>query len=419
MTLSIEQQEKLTRVEYGTPMGTLLRYYWMPVLASSELESGSIKKIRIMCENLVLFRDMKGKAGILSEFCPHRGTSLAYGCVDEAGVRCAYHGWKFDASGKCLDLPAEPADSKMYKTVRAKAYHVAELGGLIFVYMGKEPVPQMPRYDLFMWEGVLRDIGYAVIPCNWLQIMENSVDPYHVEWLHGQQLKHTRSRLNMSVPTHYLRHQTRIGFDRFEYGIIKRRLFEDGSESDDDWETGHPLVFPNMVRVGSSWQHRFQIRVPVDNTHTLHFWYSCYLPQEGNQLPAQDRIPAYEVPWQDENGDFLVDYVDGQDIMCWVTQGKIADRTNEHLGSSDKGIILFRKILFEELEKVSEGKDPMCVFREADTNTVINLPQEKEKFGNGQAFLSESIAMSHVRYSPIRRLIESMCQDTSVSDSKS
>ena len=403
--LTARQQEKLTRVGAGTPMGELLRRYWMPVLASCDLKAGTIHKVRLFGEDLVVFRDLKGNAGILEEHCPHRGTSLAYGCVDEEGIRCPYHGWKFNVTGKCLETPAEPANSKILKTARAKAYDIQELGGLVFVYLGPEPAPLLPSYDLFVWEGVIRDIGYALIPCNWLQIMENSVDPHHVEWLHGNQLAVTRSKKGSSVPTHYRKRQIKTGFDLFEYGIIKRRVLEGGSEEDDDWKIGHPLVFPNMVRVGSYRQHRFQIRVPVDDTHTLHFWYSCYQPLPGKKIPKQKTVPSYEVLWKDERGDFLVDFVDGQDIMSWVTQGAIADRTQEKLASSDRGIVLLRRLLLKQLEKLETDEDPLCIIRNPDKNKIIKLPQEREKFGQGKAFLVESMEMSHVRYSPIKDLI--------------
>jgi 5,5'-dehydrodivanillate O-demethylase len=198
----------------------------------------------------------------------------------------------------------------------------------------------------------------------------------------------------------------KIGFDVFEYGIIKRRVLEGGSEEDDDWKIGHPLIFPNMLRVGSHPQHRFQIRVPIDDTHTLHFWYSCYHPRTGVEVAKQEQIPSYEVIWQDEKGDFLLDFVDGQDIMSWVTQGAICDRTKEILATSDKGIILYRRLLFEQLARIKQGKEPMGVIRDANKNQIIEFPQEKNKFGAGNSFLQESIAMSHVRYSPIKDLIQ-------------
>jgi len=322
--------------------------------------------------------------------------------VDEEGIRCPYHGWKFGASGACLEMPAEPPDSNLLQNVTARAYPVEELGGLLFAYLGPEPPPLLPRYDLFVWDNVLRDIGRALLPCNWLQIMENSVDPHHVEWLHGHHLAHVRGSQGEDVPTHYRRRQIKVGFDLFEYGIVKRRVLEGGSKEDDDWKIGHPLVFPIMLRVGSYGQHRFQIRVPVDDTNTMHYWYACYQPADGVEPPVQPEIPLYDVPWLDENGEHIVDFVDGQDIMAWVTQGPIADRTREILGSSDRGIALYRRLLLDQVEVVRNGNDPLGVIRDPERNTIIELPQEREKFGQGAAFLAESMAMGHARYSPIK-----------------
>jgi 5,5'-dehydrodivanillate O-demethylase len=281
---------------------------------------------------------------------------------------------------------------------------VAELGGLVFGYLGPEPAPLLPRWDLLVWPGVLRDIGRALVPCNWLQIMENSVDPVHLEWLHGHHLTAVRQRLGVPAPTHYPRRHLEIGFDRFRYGIIKRRVLEGGSREDDDWRIGHPLVFPNMVRVGSHRQHRLQVRVPVDDTHTLHLWYCVWVPDPARPV-HQESVPVYEVPFRDHQGDFLLDFVDGGDIMAWVSQGAIADRTRETLVESDRGIALFRRMLLDQLEVVAAGGDPLGTVRDTAENAIIELPQERDKYGRGVAFLREAVEMSHVRHSPLREQI--------------
>jgi len=197
--------------------------------------------------------------------------------------------------------------------------------------------------------------------------MENSVDPVHLEWLHGHHLAAVRGRDGNTTPSRYRRAHERIGFTPFRFGIIKRRIVAGGGEADDDWRTGHPLVFPTIVRVGASGQHRFQIRVPVDDTHTLHFWYSCYLPRPGATAPAQAEIPLYEVPFRDERGDFLLDFVDGGDVMTWLTQGPIADRTRETLVDTDRGVALLRRVLFEQIDRVRNGDDPLGVIRSPDS----------------------------------------------------
>jgi 5,5'-dehydrodivanillate O-demethylase len=406
--LSSAEQEILTRVGPGTPMGALLRRYWHPVAAISELAPRQARPVRILGEDLVLFRCADGAVGLLEQHCPHRGASLVYGSVAD-GIRCPYHGLEFSAAGTCVEIPFAPGPSgaASRSRLRATAYRTEELGGLVFAYLGPEPAPLLPRFDLFVWDGVLRDVGRARLPCNWLQIMENSVDPIHLEWLHGHHLSAVRGAAGEPAPTRYPKRHLKIGFTAFRFGIIKRRIVEGGSEADDDWRIGHPLVFPNMVRVGAHGQHRFQIRVPVDDTHTDHYWYACYRPPAGVVVEAQEHVPVYEVPFRDARGDFLVDFVDGGDIMTWVTQGAIADRTREHLLASDEGVVLLRRMLFEQLACVARGEDPLGVIRDPAENRLIELPQEHEKYQDGAGFLREALALSHVRYSPLRdRLVE-------------
>ncbi len=400
--LSPEKQQLLTQVARGTPMGELLRRYWFPVAAVCELAERPIKAVQLLGERLVVFRDASGRLGLLEERCPHRGTSLAYGLVDHEGLRCAYHGWKFDGGGNCLELPAEPAEAKLKSRIQARSYPVQELGGLVWGYLGPEPAPLLPRFDLFVWNNCLRDIGQALVPCHWLQIMENSVDPYHLEALHGRHLSAVRLAQGTSKPTHYTRRHEKIGFDLFPYGIVKRRVLEGNTEEDDDWKIGHPLVFPCMLRVGAGGQHRMQIRVPVDDTHTWHLWYACYRPPTRDRFVAQTEIPLYDVPWRDAAGRHIVDFVDGQDIMACVTQGAVADRTRETLASSDEGIVLLRRLLFDQIERVRRGEDPIGVVRCASQNEQIELPQETNKYGRGGKFLAESLAMGHARYSPLK-----------------
>ncbi|MFG0317662.1 MAG: Rieske 2Fe-2S domain-containing protein [Planctomycetota bacterium JB042] len=400
--LSAEDQDRLTRVGPGTPMGELLRRYWMPVAATGALAREPVVPVRILGEDLALFRDAAGRFGLVEARCPHRGASLAHGWVDGEGLRCPYHGWRFDRGGRCLDAPAAGADApRSGAGVDVRAYPVRELGGLLFAYLGPAPAPLLPRFDALVEENALRDVGQALLPCNFLQIMENSVDPLHVEWLHGRALRDRRRRAGQDGPEHYGRRHLRIEFERFEFGILKRRVLEGDDESGDDWRIGHPLVFPVMLRVGSFRQLRLQFRVPVDDTHTRHLWYSCYRPPEGEVLEPQGEVPLYEVPWRDERGAFRVDFVDGQDVMTWVTQGAIADRTREHLGAGDRGIVMLRSLYLEQIARVESGLDPLGVRRDPSDDRRIDLPCEREKFGRGAAHLRESLRLGHARFSPL------------------
>jgi 5,5'-dehydrodivanillate O-demethylase len=387
--LTAEENKRLTRVGPGTPMGELMRRYWQPIAAASELDENPVKHVKLLGESLVLYRDLKGNLGLIGDTCPHRNVSMIYGVPENDGLRCPYHGWMFDCAGQCVEMPAEAPGSTFPSRVKIAGYPVEELAGLVFAYLGPLPAPLLPRWDMFVWDNVLRDIGSVVIPCNWLQIQENSLDPVHVEWLHGRFSNYVLERLGRAdLKRQFLRgnrevigdpvHE-KIGFDEFQYGIIKRRIIEGGSEHDPDWRIGHPVMFPNVLRVGAN----FQYRVPVDDTHTLHIWFTAYPHPPGEEVPKQDKVPHYKVPLPiDELGEVdltLMDNNCGQDIVAWVSQGAIANRSNEKLGESDKGIILFRRQLQQQLAIMEDGGQPMNVFRDPEQNVCIDLPWEGQE----------------------------------------
>ena len=221
-----------------------------------------------------------------------------------------------------------------------------------------------------------------MIPCNWLQIMENSVDPVHVEWLHQNFSNYVLDRAGRGEERSARLKHEKIGFDLFEYGIVKRRILEGETEKDEDWAVGHPMIFPNVLLSGSSRRPTFQIRVPMDDTHTLHLWYTCYArPGEAIQ---QEKIPFYEVPvpMPDAQGQprwSILDNNSGQDMTAWITQGEVADRSRENLGLSDKGVILYRRLLKDQSAKLEHGKEPMNVFRDPARNDCIKLNVEEAK----------------------------------------
>jgi 5,5'-dehydrodivanillate O-demethylase oxygenase subunit len=367
-----------------------MRRYWHPIAAMAELDDNPVKPVTLLGESLVLYRDRGGRLGLVGDTCPHRRASMVYGIPENEGLRCPYHGWLFSETGQCLEMPAEAPDSTFPRRVKMAGYPVQDLCGLIFAYLGPEPVPLLPRWDMFVWDNVLRDIGSTVIPCNWLQIMENSLDPVHVEWLHGRFADYVLERLGRpELKRKFYRpgrgagngvgdrwaHE-KIGFDEFPYGIVKRRVMGGRTEQDPEWRIGHPVLFPNILRVGSN----FQYRVPVDDTRTLHIWFTAYPQPPGAEVPRQDIIPHYTVPLpMDEQGTAewaLLDNNSGQDIMAWITQGPIADRSQEKLGESDKGIILYRRMLRQQLALLEAGREPMNVFRDPEQNHCIELPWE-------------------------------------------
>ncbi len=407
--LSQEQNDRLTRVGPGTPMGALLRRYWHPIATVGQMKDRDTMPVKLLGENLVLYKDLSGVYGLIDQRCPHRSMSMVYGIPEKCGLRCPYHGWIFDEKGDCIAQPYDETEdtSGAFKAkVTIPAYEVAALGGMIFGYLGPKPAPVLPPWDLFVMDGAVREIGFAVVPCNWLQIMENSLDPVHVEWLHQYMRNHVFGKLGKADKQRPPKKHAKIGFDAFEYGIIKRRILEGQTEEGEDWAVGHPVVFPHYLKSGSTTTPAFQIRVPMDDGTTAYWWYRCYTAESGVQVKPQ---PPEDIPWfvapvplLDQNGLPQWDILDnnsGQDIVAWITQGFITDRTKETLGRSDKGILLYRRQLEEALRDVEAGRDPMNVFRAKVDR--LDLPVEANKLGAiGNAVLGDRSGNT-VKYSPI------------------
>src|SRR5215470_10599572 len=185
--LKREENELVTRVGPGTPMGNVMRRYWMPVVLASELPNADSDpvRVRLLGENLIAFRDTNGEVGLLAENCPHRGASLFFGRNEECGLRCVYHGWKFDATGQCVDMPNEPAESDFKLKVRATAYPCKEWGGVVWVYMGSpELMRPLPQFEWARVPDNQRCVGKYVVEANYLQVLEGSLDSAHLGFLH-------------------------------------------------------------------------------------------------------------------------------------------------------------------------------------------------------------------------------------------
>lgn len=414
--LTAEQNDRYTRVGPGTPCGELMRRYWHPVAAAAQMKDVFTRPVRLLGEDLVLFKDRSGTYGLVEPHCPHRRMSMIYGIPEQKGLRCAYHGWLFDEAGRCLEQPYEEAEdptSTFKDRVRITAYPVQEMAGLLFAYLGPDPAPLLPRWDVYVMDGMVRDIGYAELPCSWLQCQENSLDPVHLEWLHSAFTNYVLEQLGRPDRVSQKKH-AKIGFDVFEYGIVKRRVVVGGSEEDTAWADGHPIVFPNMLRQGGSGDGvpgiggmlgpAFQIRTPIDDTTTGHWWVACYPKVEGEADQNAEDIPLYHptVPQLDENGQPRWDQLDSnsaQDPAAWITQGAIADRTREHLGRSDKGIIVFRQMLEENIRIVEDGGDPMNTFRDSEQNQFLWMRTERQHGPSYAGVLTRQGAAT--KYSPI------------------
>jgi 5,5'-dehydrodivanillate O-demethylase len=380
--LSVEINERLTKVGPGTPMGDLMRRYWQPVAAEAELVDEPTKRVTTLGEQLTLFKDRSGSYGLIAERCAHRLVSLAKGIPEEGGLRCIYHGWKYDATGQCIDQPAEPPGSTFKDRVKVTAYPVEALGGLIWAYLGPEPRPLLPRWDLFVREGVFRQIGTTVIPANWLQCQENSADSWHAHFTHGRYAEYLMERREEAGKpvSDAMRRTVRMfrdnpdlkhSYERFEHGMIKRRLRVNDPPDAHGWVTGHPLLFPNYVRIGKQGWGAFQMRIPMDDTHTWHLHYEVIDPGPDVEVPVQDVVPTFDVPLM-EAPDFIL----GQDFVAWHEQGEITDRSQEKLGASDEGVIMLRQMLLDQMAVVEDGGDPINTFRDAAENECITMPTE-------------------------------------------
>jgi 5,5'-dehydrodivanillate O-demethylase len=385
--LSIQENEALTRVGPGTPMGELMRRYWHPIAGTDELDERPTKSVRLLGEDLVLYKDRSGTYGLLDKLCPHRRVDLSYGIPEENGLRCMYHGWMFDETGQCIEQPFEETvhpDGRFKEKVKTTAYPVENRFGMLWAYMGPLPAPVLPIWEPYAYDNGMATVGIIELPCNWLQCQENSLDPVHLEWLHGYwgevqmaAAKRKTGEAKELVPI-IPKHHRKIGFSEFDNGIIKRRVAgESATEDDADWQVGHPAIFPNILYVGDMVKCNFQYRVPVDDHTTLHVTWFFYKSAPGVQQPKQEKISSWRVPLFDADGALIPDLVNHQDFVAWITQGVLADRSLEKLGESDRGIIMFRKQLREQMDIVTDGGDPMNVFRDAEAASYIELPLER------------------------------------------
>jgi 5,5'-dehydrodivanillate O-demethylase len=366
--------ERLTRVGPGTPGGELLRRYWQPLCPAAELSAENPKKrVRILGESLLVFRDAQGRIGCVEEFCKHRGASLYYGYVEDSGVRCCYHGWLYGADGKCLEQPFEPKGSKFKDEIRLKSYPVQALGGLLFAYLGPDPAraPLLPRWDVLVRADGKREVKvFPVHHCNWLQIQENTADSTHTFYLHG--IMDQRIGLKHPFAPYYRRPIEKLEFKPCEWGIDKVIVY--GGELPET-EIRPPLIFPNILRIPNGPMEVMHWRVPIDDANTR-ILFVAFTPAPGVRTPEDAVIPYTYIPeMRRPDGEYDLQSFFSQDQMAQETQGAIYDRTHENLGTSDRGIVLFRKMLAEQIDRVEKGGEPsVAVVRDPAKNGMIDFP---------------------------------------------
>jgi hypothetical protein len=285
--LSAEQNDLITRTGAGTPAGALMRRYWQPAALVDELSGNRpVKPVRLLGEDLVIFKDDKGRYGLIGRRCPHRGTDLAYGRLENGGLRCAFHGWLFDVNGKCLETPAEPDDSNLCANIKQKSYPVVEKSGILFTYLGPGEPPAFPHFDCFIAPDSHTFAFKGMINCNWLQSLEVGIDPVHTSFLHrffndedpsqgyGKMFRDTSRDSDMPM-TQIMREFTRprIEVEPTEFGFRLVTLRQISEASAHVRVTN--LMFPNAFIIPMSREMTIsQWHVPIDDEK--HYWYAIF-----------------------------------------------------------------------------------------------------------------------------------------------
>jgi phenylpropionate dioxygenase-like ring-hydroxylating dioxygenase large terminal subunit len=400
--LSAEQNDLITRTGPGTPAGRLMRCYWQPAALIDELSGNRpVKPVRMLGERLVAFRDAHGCYGLIDRTCAHRGADLAFGRLEQDGLRCSFHGWLFDVMGQCLETPAEPQDSRMCANIRHKAYPVVEKSGILFAYMGCGEPPAFPHFDCFTAPDTHTFAFKGMIDCNWLQSLEVGIDPAHTSFLHRffhdeepdkgyGKLFRDRS-IDSDMPmTRIMREFPRpqIEVEPTEFGmrvITLRRI----SDADTHVRVTN-LVFPHAFTIPMSSEMTItQWHVPIDDER--HYWYAIFTsfgaPVDKDEMRRQ-RLALYElpdyIPRKSKSNDYGFDPHEqehetftgmGADINVhdqWACEsmGAIQDRTKEHLGQSDKAISAYRRILRGAIDAAGNGGKPLMVLDPAAAASV-------------------------------------------------
>jgi phenylpropionate dioxygenase-like ring-hydroxylating dioxygenase large terminal subunit len=386
--LKTEENERVTRVGPGTPMGEVMRRYWQPMLLSTELPEPDCPplRVRILGEDLIAFRDTEGKVGLVDAFCPHRRAPMFFGRNEECGLRCVYHGWKFDRNGTCVDMPSEPPDSLFKTKVRITAYPTYEAAGVVFTYMGPpEKQPPNPDFEWMRAPDTHRFVSKTFEEANWLQALEGGIDSSHSSFAHNERLgdKQNWVRNKDTAP--------RLDVEKTAYGFNYSSTRDVGDEG---WYVRiYHYVMPHVQMRGSitameggrAKVPKFDghVWVPIDDEHTMVYnmlWaYDKDVPMTPEYIEQweifngrgpDDQLPGFK-PKRNLSNDYMIDRqrqktqtftgivgVNTQDMALQEGMGPICDRTKEHLGTSDKAIIAARQLLLEACDDVAAGKDP-------------------------------------------------------------
>ncbi|MBV8083350.1 MAG: Rieske 2Fe-2S domain-containing protein [Chloroflexi bacterium] len=368
--LTAEENTFLTQTTAGTPMGALWRQYWLPAMLSRELPNPDCDPVRVLLlgEKLIAFRDTNGQVGLIQNHCPHRGASLFFGRNEEAGLRCVYHGWKFDVSGQCIDMPNEPAESNFKNKVKATAYPCRERNGIVWTYMGpRSTPPELPMLEANMIESY--QVSALQRECNWLQGLEGDFDTSHASFLHRQSTR----QMMAARPGTWGYYMYRDMAPKYQVVDTPGGAMYTGYRDAEPGYLYHRIaqyMFPgvSMTPVGVlGVAVRVKIWVPMDDTHSLAFYMQPGEVREG-QLPntsdwyGRFKLRAnasndYELSREKQRNDEQFSGITGtflQDQAITESEGPIYDRTTEHLGTSDVMVIHLRKRIMDAGRALAE-----------------------------------------------------------------
>jgi phenylpropionate dioxygenase-like ring-hydroxylating dioxygenase large terminal subunit len=403
--ISAEQNDLMTRVGPGTPCGKLLRRYWQPVALTDEMTGARpVKPVRLLGEDLVLFKE-QDRYGLVERHCAHRGADLAYGRLENGGLRCAFHGWLFDTTGKCLETPAEPPGSRLCEHVRLRAYPVAEKSGILFAYLGEGEAPAFPHFDAFVAPSEYTFAFKGYWDCNWLQALEVGIDPAHASWLHkffededpaanyGRQFRGTPSGSDMPI-SKVLREFDRpeLRVERTDYGMRLQALRRISDAHTHIRVTN--ILFPQAFVIPMNAEMTIsQWHVPVDDGGC--YWYSIFTSfgaKVDKETMRAQRLKTYPAPdykpivgrsnsWgfdaQEQASRTFTGMgfdINIHDQWACESQGRIADRTRENLGTTDKGIVLYRRLLVDAIRKNEAGEKPLMVMDDEKAKALKGPP---------------------------------------------
>src|SRR6267142_3308040 len=385
--LTREQNELLCRVEGAAPMGGIMRGHWLPVCLSEEVaeKDGAPVKSRLVGEDLVVFRDSNGKLGVLDEHCPHRGASLVFGRNEECGLRCLYHGWKFDVEGNILEMSSEPDGAALKGSLSQKSYPVREAGGFVWAWLG--PKDKMREFEPPAW-APQPGIKYAIVKmhaaCNWAQVLEGSIDSAHSSSLHSTNMPSAEVDSAKAKEDKWLRPSNdkapKLQFEPTSYGFRYAALRKPIRSPDTDQYVRTTLfIAPYTVLIPPNDQYNLaQMLVPMDDVNTMFYWIAWHPdPRKGISQEAWRKFCAATVGVDiDENfrkkrtlanryqqdreamkrGDFTgIEGIPTQDMAMWESMGPIADRSKDHPGSSDVAVVQFRRMMVAAAKKFKEG----------------------------------------------------------------